>query len=131
MKEKANCEDPYVRTVRQRLSRTLETDYGFPMATCRFLVNLLFEPVEDVFDEKLHEGQPTIVTVSADEPPGKRVGELKTHPFPFTLHHRADVEILTKEGLVVLRRTRTIKRDIKVLKGKGIGHPRQGPNADP
>jgi hypothetical protein len=48
---------PWVRSAQQRLFQTLETDYAFPRATCRSLVNLMLDFVNETFGEKLHEGQ--------------------------------------------------------------------------
>jgi hypothetical protein len=47
---------PWVRSAQQRLFQTLETDYAFPKATCRSLVNLMWDFVNEIFGEKLHEG---------------------------------------------------------------------------
>ena len=48
---------PWVRNAQQRLFQTLETDYGFPRVTCRLLVNLIWDFLNETFGEKLHEGQ--------------------------------------------------------------------------
>ena len=34
---------PWVRSAQQRLFQTLETDYSFPRATCRSLVNVMWD----------------------------------------------------------------------------------------
>lgn len=62
---------PWVRSAQQRLFQTLETDYAFPRATCRSLVNLIWDFLNETFSEKLHEGQITFHAASASEPPGK------------------------------------------------------------
>ncbi|HJH30980.1 MAG TPA: hypothetical protein C5S50_02045 [Methanosarcinaceae archaeon] len=48
---------PWVRSAQQRLFQTLEGDYGFPKATCRSLVNLMWDFLQETYGEKLHEGQ--------------------------------------------------------------------------
>ena len=50
---------PWVRSAQQRLFQTLENDYGFPKATCRSLVNLIWDFLNEIYSEKLHEGQIT------------------------------------------------------------------------
>ena len=42
---------PWVRSAQQRLFQTLETDYAFPRATCRSLVNLMLDYVNETFGE--------------------------------------------------------------------------------
>jgi len=62
---------PWVRSAQQRLFQILETDYGFPRATCRSLVNLIWDFLTETFGEKLHEGQITFHVASADGAAGK------------------------------------------------------------
>ncbi len=47
---------PWIRSALQRLFQILETDYGFPRATCRSLENLMWDFLTETFGEKLHEG---------------------------------------------------------------------------
>jgi hypothetical protein len=47
----------WMRSAQQRLFQTLEADYSFPKATCRSLVNLMWNFLNETFGEKLHEGQ--------------------------------------------------------------------------
>jgi len=146
---------PWVRSAQQRLFQTLEGDYGFPKATCRSLVNLMWDFLQETYGEKLHEGQITFHAASASEPPGKSVKELKTVPVHLTLHDRNDLQILTTDGISGLRRKkilrlsneardqsglltqedlavllcssrRTIRRDIKALKEININVPTRG-----
>jgi hypothetical protein len=69
---------PWVRSAQHRLFQTLETDYAFPRATCRSLVNLIWDFVNETFGEKIHEGQIVFHAASASEPPGKRISDIKT-----------------------------------------------------
>jgi hypothetical protein len=62
---------PWVRSAQQRLFQTLETDYTFPRATCRSLVNLIWDFVNETFGEKIHEGQIVFHAALASEAPGK------------------------------------------------------------
>jgi len=84
---------PWVRTAQQRLFQTLEDDYGFPRATCRSLVNLMWDFLNETYGEKLHEGQLTIHIADANEAPGKSVKDLRTVPVNLTLHDRNDIRI--------------------------------------
>jgi hypothetical protein len=93
---------PWVRSAQQRLFQTLETEYAFPRATCRSLVNLLWDYLNETFGEKLHEGQITFHAASSSEPPGKKVSEIKTVPVHLTFHDRTDMEVLYKEGVAGL-----------------------------
>jgi uncharacterized protein YerC len=140
---------PWVRSAQQRLFQTLETDYAFPPATCRSLVNLMFDFVNETFGEKLHEGQIVFHAASASESAGKRISEIKSIPIHLTFHDRNDMNVLTDEGTSGLRKhkiirmasealdqgglltqedlavllcssRRTIRRDIKELKQQGI-----------
>ena len=146
---------PWVRSAQHRLFQTLETDYAFPRATCRSLVNLIWDFVNETFGEKIHEGQIVFHAASASEPPGKRISEIKTVPIHLTFHDRTDILVLSEEGTSALRRhkvirmanealdqgglltqedlavllcssRRTIRRDIKELKGHGIEVPTRG-----
>jgi Protein of unknown function (DUF1670) len=146
---------PWVRSAQHRLFQTLETDYAFPRATCRSLVNLIWDFVNETFGEKIHEGQIVFHAASASEPPGKRISEIKTVPIHLTFHDRTDILVLSEEGTSALRRhkvirmanealdqgglltqedlavllcssRRTIRRDIKELKGQGIEVPTRG-----
>jgi len=146
---------PWVRSAQQRLFQILETDYAFPRATCRSLVSLVWDFVNETFGEKIHEGQIVFHAASASEPPGKRISEIKSVPVHLTFHDRNDMEILSTEGTSGLRRhkilrmsrealdqgglltqedlavllcssRRTIRRDIKEFKQQGIDVPTRG-----
>lgn len=146
---------PWVRSAQQRLFQTLETDYSFPRATCRSLVNLIWDFLNETFMDKLHEGQIIYHAASASEPPGKKVTETKTVPVHLTIHDRTDLEVQSEEGIAGLRKhkvlrmsnealeqgglltqedlavllcssRRTIRRDIKELKQRGIDVPTRG-----
>ena len=146
---------PWVRSAQHRLFQTLETDYAFPRATCRSLVNLIWDFVNETFGEKIHEGQIVLHAASASEPPGKRISEIKTVPIHLTFYDRTDIRVLSEEGTSALRKhkvirmanealdqgglltqedlsvllcssRRTIRRDIKELKVQGIEVPTRG-----
>jgi uncharacterized protein YerC len=146
---------PWVRSAQQRLFQTLEDDYAFPRATCRSLVNLMWDFVNETFGEKLHEGQIVFHAAAASEPPGKRIFETKTVPVHLTFHDRNDIQILSDEGTSGLRKhkiirmahealeqgglltqedlavllcssRRTIRRDMKELNSQGIEVPTRG-----
>ncbi len=44
--------EPWIRTAQQSLFQTLENDYGFPKATCRSLVNLMWDFLNEICGEK-------------------------------------------------------------------------------
>jgi uncharacterized protein YerC len=146
---------PWVRSAEQRLFQTLEAEYAFPRATCRSLVNLIWDFANETFGEKIHEGQIVFHAASASEPPGKKISEIKTVPVHLTFHDRNDIEILSEEGTSALRKhkvirmanealdqgglltqedlavllcssRRTIRRDVKELKQQGIEVPTRG-----
>ncbi len=100
---------PWVRSAQQRLFQTLENDYGFPKATCRSLVNLIWDFLNEIYSEKLHEGQITYHATSASESPGKSVKELTTVPVHLTLHDRNDLQILSTGGISGLRRQKIFR----------------------
>lgn len=146
---------PWVRSAQQRLFQKLETDYAFSWATCRSLVNLMLDFVNETFGEELHEGQIVFHAASASEPPGKRISEIISVPVHLTFHDRNDMRVLSEEGTSGLRKhkiirmanealdqsglltqedlavllcssRRTIRRDIKELKEQGIEIPTRG-----
>jgi uncharacterized protein YerC len=146
---------PWVRSAQQRLFQTLESDYAFPRATCRSLVNLIWDFLNETFGDKLHEGQIVFHAASATEPPGKRISQIKSVPIHLTFHDRNDMQILSEKGTSGLRKhkiqrmarealdqdglltqedlavllcssRRTIRRDIKELKEQGIEVPTRG-----
>ena len=146
---------PWVRNAQQRLFQTLETDYGFPRATCRSLVNLMWDFLNETFGEKLHEGQIVFHAAASTEPPGKTVASTRSVPVHLTFHDRTDLDVLSQEGIAGLRRKkllrmahealeqgglltqedlavllcssrRTIRRDVKAIKKTGIDLPTRG-----
>lgn len=150
---------PWVRSAQQRLFNILETEYGFPRATCRSLIHLMWDFLNETFGDTLHEGQMKYQTVASEEPPGKNTHELKSVPVHLTLHDRNDIEILSQEGIAGLRKKkilrlvneafeqgglltqedlavilcssrRTIRRDIKVLKEQDQFIPTRGTMKD-
>lgn len=150
---------PWVRSAQQRLFQVLETDYGFPKATCRSLIHLMWDFLNETFGDKLHEGQMTFHAVSSDEPAGKKTEELKSVPVHLTLHDRPDLEIVSEEGISGLRRKkilrlaneafeqgglltqedlavllcssrRTVRRDVRALKERDLFVPTRGTMKD-
>ena len=100
---------PWVRSPHQRLFQTLENDYGFPKATCRSLINLMWDFLNETYGEKLHESQITFHAASPSESPGKSVKELTTVPVHLTLHDRNDLHILSTDGISGLRRKKILR----------------------
>ena len=150
---------PWVRTAQMRLFNILETEYGFPKATCRSLIHLMWDFLNENFGDTLHEGQMKYQAVASEEPPGKITTELKSVPAHLTLHDRNDIHILSQEGIAGLRKKkilrlaneayeqgglltqedlavmlcssrRTIRRDIKELKNQDQFIPTRGTMKD-
>ncbi len=111
---------PWVRSAQQRLFQTLEADYSFPKATCRSLVNLMWDFLNETFGEKLHEGQITFYAASASEPPGKRLSEIKSVPVHLTFHDRNDMNILTEKGTSGLRKHKILRMSSEALDQDGL-----------
>lgn len=115
----------------------------------------MWDFLNEIYGEKLHEGQITFPAASASESPGKSVKELTSVPVHLTLHDRNDLQILTTDGISGLRKKkilrlaseardqnglltqedlavllcssrRTIRRDIKALKEMNINVPTRG-----
>ena len=93
---------PWVRSAQQRLFQILESNSAFPRATCRSLVNLIWDFVNVTFGENLHKGQIVFHAASASEPPGKRISQMKSVPVRLTFHDRNDMTILSEEGTSAL-----------------------------
>lgn len=146
---------PWIRSAQQRLFQTLESDYSFPRAICRSLVDLMWDFVNETAGEKLHEGQITFYAASSSELPGKKLSEIRSVPIHLTFHDRNDMRILSEKGTSGLRKhkilrmsrealdqgglltqedlavllcssRRTIRRDIKEFKLQGIDIPTRG-----
>jgi uncharacterized protein YerC len=146
---------PWIRSAQQRLFQTLESDYSFPRAICRSLVDLMWDFVNETAGEKLREGQITFYAASSSEPPGKKLSEIRSVPIHLTFHDRNDMMILSEKGTSGLRKhkilrmsrealdqgglltqedlavllcssRRTIRRDIKEFKQQGIDIPTRG-----
>ena len=111
---------PWVRSAQQRLFQTLETDYAFPRATCRSLVNLMWDFLNETFGEKLHEGQITFHAASASEPPGKKLSEIKSVPVHLTFHDRNDMNVLSEKGTSGLRKHKILRMASEALDQDGL-----------
>lgn len=111
---------PWVRSAQHRLFQTLETDYAFPKATCRSLVNLIWDFVNETFGEKIHEGQIVFHAASVSEPPGKRISDIKTVPVHLTFHDRNDLNVLFEEGTSALRKHKVIRMANEALDQSGL-----------
>ena len=68
------------KTNEQQLFNELEDEYGFPRATCRSLVQLMHEFIEDNYGNLRNDNQIIYHAVSSDEPPGKPLDRLRLVP---------------------------------------------------
>lgn len=145
----------WIKTAEQQLFHELEIEYGFPRATCRSLVQLMHEFVEQNYGNLRGDSQIIYHAVSKDEPPGKQLDKIKTISVKLTISHPEDKEILEKKGIHGLRQhklmrfaseayeqggllvqedlalllnssRRTIQRDIQTLKKQEIIIPTRG-----
>ncbi len=100
---------PFIRTAEQRLFKTLETDYEFPKALCRFLVNFMLYFLNETFNKKLYESQMTFHFIAESRYPGRKVQDLKSKPVHLTNHYKTDIEILIEEGIAGLRQKKIVR----------------------
>lgn len=143
------------KTSEQQLFHELETEYGFPRSTCRSLVQLMHEFIEQNYGNQREDKQILYHAVSKDEPPGKQLDKIKIVSVKLTITHPEDADILEKKGVSGLRQQklvrftteaydqggllvqedlallvnnslRTIQRDMKELREHGIDIPTRG-----
>jgi hypothetical protein len=143
------------KTNEQQLFKELEDEYGFPRATCRSLVQLMHEFIEDNYGNLRNDNQIIYHAVSSDEPPGKPLDRLRLVPVKLTISQPDDEDILRSQGISGLRKhklqrlaneaydhggllvqedlalllttsTRTIQRDMKELREQEIDIPTRG-----
>ncbi|MDW7725864.1 MAG: DUF1670 domain-containing protein [Candidatus Methanoperedens sp.] len=76
--QKTEFRTVWIKTAEQQLFHELETEYGFPRATCRSLVQLMQEFIEENYGNLRGDNQIIYHAVSKDEPPGKQLDKIKT-----------------------------------------------------
>ena len=150
-----NLKSAWKKTSEQQLFNELETEYGFPRATCRSLVQLMHEFIEQNYGNQREDKQIIYQAVGKDEPPGKQLDKIKIVSVKITITHPEDASILeTKDvgglrqhklvrftneaydqggllvqedfALLVNSSVRTIQRDMKELRDRGIDIPTRG-----
>jgi hypothetical protein len=150
-----NLKSAWKKTSEQQLFHELETEYGFPRATCRSLVQLMHEFIGQNYGNQREDKQIIYHAVSKDEPPGKQLDKIKIVPVKLTITHPEDADILEKKGVSGLRQhklvrftteaydqggllvqedlallvnssLRTIQRDMKELREQEIDIPTRG-----
>lgn len=143
------------KTNEQQLFTELKNDYGFSTAISRSLIHLLHEHIEENYGNLRGDSQIIYHAVSADEPPGKSLDQLRLVSVTLTTSEPGDAEILRSQGVTGLRKhkllrfaneaydqgglliqedlalllttsTRTIQRDMKELRDQGIVVPTRG-----
>ena len=153
--QKTEFRNVWIKTAEQQLFHELETEYGFPRATCRSLVQLMQEFIEQNYGNLRGDTQIIYHAVSKDEPPGKQLDKIKIVSVKLTMIHPEDAEIIEKKGIHALRQhklmrfateaydqggllvqedlalllnsgRRTIQRDIAYLKKQEIIIPTRG-----
>ena len=99
----------WIKTAEQQLFYELETEYGFPRATCRSLVQLMQEFIEQNYGNLRGDNQIIYHAVSKDEPPGKQLDKIKTVSVKLTISHPEDAEILARKGIHSLRQHKMMR----------------------
>jgi hypothetical protein len=107
--QKTEFRTVWIKTAEQQLFHELETEYGFPRATCRSLVQLMQEFIEENYGNLRGDNQIIYHAVSKDEPPGKQLDKIKTVSVKLTISHPEDAEILEKKGIHALRQHRMMR----------------------
>lgn len=153
--EETTLRSVWIKTAEHQLFYELETEYGFPRATCRSLVQLMHEFIDQNYGNLRGDSQIIYHAVSKDEPPGKPLDRIKTISVNLTISHPDDAEVLEKKGIKGLRQhklmrfaseaydqggllvqedlalllnssLRTIQRDMKELREQEINLPTRG-----
>jgi hypothetical protein len=143
------------KTNEQELFNTLKIDYGFSQALSRSLVQLMHEHIETNYGNLRGDSQVIYHAVSAEEPPGKSIDQLRLVPVSLTISHPDDAAILKEQGVTGLRKhkllrfaneaydqgglliqedlalllttsIRTIQRDMQEMRQQGIVVPTRG-----
>jgi hypothetical protein len=71
--QKTEFRSVWIKTAEQQLFNELETEYGFPRAICRSLVQLMKEFIEQNYGNLRGDNQIIYHGESKDEPPGKQL----------------------------------------------------------
>jgi hypothetical protein len=111
--QRAEFRNVWIKTAEQQLFHELETEYGFPRAICRSLVQLMQEFIEENYGNLRGDNQIIYHAVSKDEPPGKHLDKIKTISVKLTMSHPDDVEILEKKGIHTLRQHKMIRCSVR------------------
>jgi hypothetical protein len=143
------------KTNEQELFNTLKIDYGFSQALSRSLVQLMHDHIETNYGNLRGDSQVIYHAVSAEEPPGKSIDQLRLVPVTLTISHPDDAAILREQGVTGLRKhkllrfaneaydqgglliqedlalllttsIRTIQRDMREMRQQGIVVPTRG-----
>lgn len=143
------------KTNEHELHNTLKIDYGFSQALSRSLVHLMYEHIETNYGNLRGDAQIIYHAVSAQEPPGKSLDQLRLVPVSLTTFHPEDAAILREQGVPGLRKhkllrfaneaydqgglliqedlalllttsIRTIQRDMQEMRNQGIVVPTRG-----
>jgi len=99
----------WIKTAEHQLFHELETEYGFPRATCRSLVQLMQEFIEENYGNLRGDNQIIYHAVSKDEPPGKQLDKIKIVSVKLTISHPEDAEILEQKGIHALRQHKMMR----------------------
>ena len=146
------------RTIEEELYYTLQTDYGFPKAICRSLVDLFMGYFNTYTPDQLMEGQLIYRAASYDVPLGNKVEEMKTLAIKLTIFSPEDLELASKSqnelirerivrltneamdqgalltqadlSIILAESTRTIVRRVKELRDEDLIVPTRGNRID-
>jgi hypothetical protein len=104
-----SLKNAWKKTNEQHLFTELETEYGFPRATCRSLVQLMHEFIEENYGNLRNDAQIIYPAVSSDEPPGKPLDRLRLVPVKLTVSSPEDAGIIEQRGISGLRKHKLIR----------------------
>jgi hypothetical protein len=107
--QKNELRSVWIKTAEHQLFHELETEYGFSRATCRSLVKLMQEFIEQNYGNLRGDKQIIYQAVSKDEHPGKQLDNIKTVSLKLTISYPEDTEILEKKGIHALRQHKMIR----------------------
>ena len=107
--QKTEFRSAWIKTVEQQLFHELKKEYEFSRATCRSLVQLMQEFIEENYGNLRGDNQIIYHAVSKDEPPGKQLDKIKIVSVKLTISQPEDAEILEKKGMHALRQHKLMR----------------------
>ncbi|KCZ72481.1 Protein of unknown function (DUF1670) [Candidatus Methanoperedens nitroreducens] len=110
----------WIKTAEQQLFHELEVEYGFPRATCRSLIQLMHEFIDQNYGNLRDDRQVIYHAVSKDEPAGRQLDKIKAVPVRLTVSHPDGSEVLEKKGIQGLRQHKLIRFESEAYAQNGV-----------